>query len=87
LTIVIITHEMKVIKEICTHVAVIDQAQIVEQGLVESVFIHPQSGIAKEFISSIFPNELPNQLLKEWPCTPVPGLYGSIFSAVQLRNR
>jgi D-methionine transport system ATP-binding protein len=65
LTIVIITHEMKVIKEICTDVAVIDQAQIVEMGPVESVFIQPQSGIAKDFVSSIFPNELPNQLLRE----------------------
>lgn len=65
LTIVIITHEMKVVKEICTDVAVIDQAQIVEQGPVESVFINPQSKIAQEFISSVFPNELPAQLLKE----------------------
>lgn len=65
LTIVIITHEMKVIKEICTDVAVIDQAQIVEQGSVESVFINPQSNIAKEFISSVFPNRLPAQLLRE----------------------
>lgn len=65
LTIVIITHEMKVIKEICTDVAVIDQAQIIEQGSVESVFIHPQSTVAKEFISSVFPNKLPAQLLRE----------------------
>ena len=65
LTIVIITHEMKVIKEICTDVAVIDQAEIIEQGSVESVFIHPQSNIAKEFISSVFPNEFPAQLLLE----------------------
>lgn len=65
LTIVIITHEMKVIKEICTDVAVIDQSQIVENGSVESVFIHPQSTIAKEFISSVFPNQLPAQLLRE----------------------
>lgn len=70
LTIVIITHEMKVIKEICTDVAVIDQAKIIEQGPVESVFIHPQSSIAKEFISSVFPNELPPQLLKELALHP-----------------
>ncbi|NLI92778.1 MAG: methionine ABC transporter ATP-binding protein [Peptococcaceae bacterium] len=70
LTIVIITHEMKVIKEICTDVAVIDQSQIVERGPVESVFIHPQSDIAKEFVSSIFPNELPNELLRELSLHP-----------------
>lgn len=63
LTIIIITHEMKVIKEICTDVAVIDAAQIVEFGPVESVFIQPKSPIAKDFISSVFPNELPADLL------------------------
>jgi len=70
LTIVIITHEMKVIKEICTDVAVIDQSQIIEQGSVESVFIHPQSSIAKEFISSVLPNDLPAQLLRELALHP-----------------
>ncbi|NLP44277.1 MAG: methionine ABC transporter ATP-binding protein [Peptococcaceae bacterium] len=65
LTIVIITHEMKVIKEICTDVAVIDQAQIVEHGPIESVFINPQSNIAKDFIASVFPNKLSPQLLCE----------------------
>ncbi|MFA6809301.1 MAG: methionine ABC transporter ATP-binding protein [Eubacteriales bacterium] len=65
LTIVLITHEMKVIKEICTDVAVIDQSIITEHGPIEAVFIHPQSKIAKEFISSVFPNELPEDLLKE----------------------
>ncbi|ODA42329.1 ATP-binding cassette domain-containing protein [Desulfosporosinus sp. BG] len=66
LTIVMITHEMKVVKEICTHVAVIHQARIVENGPVESVFIQPQSDIAKEFIATVFPSELPADLLKEF---------------------
>jgi D-methionine transport system ATP-binding protein len=70
LTIVLITHEMKVIKEICTNVAVIHQAQIVEQGPVETVFIHPQSAIAREFVASIFPNELPVELLPELALHP-----------------
>lgn len=65
LTIVMITHEMKVVKEICTDVAVIHEARIVENGPVESVFIKPQSDIAKQFISTVFPNELPADLLKE----------------------
>ena len=56
---------MKVIKEICTDVAVIDQAQIVEHGPIESVFINPQSNIAKDFIASVFPNKLSPQLLCE----------------------
>jgi len=65
LTIVMITHEMKVVKEICTDVAVIHEARIVENGPVESVFIKPQSDIARQFISTVFPNELPADLLKE----------------------
>jgi len=70
LTIVMITHEMKVIKEICTDVAVIHNARIVENGPVESIFTNPQSAIAKEFISSIFPNQLPASLLKELATHP-----------------
>lgn len=70
LTIVMITHEMKVIKEICTDVAVIHKAQIVEHGPIESVFIQPQSEIAKEFIATVFPNELPADLLRELATHP-----------------
>lgn len=70
LTIILITHEMKVVKEICTDVAVIHEAKIVEHGPVESVFIQPQSSIAKEFISTVFPNELPADLLRELSTHP-----------------
>lgn len=49
-TIVIITHEMKVIESICTKVAVIDQSQIAEVGSVAEVFANPKSDIAKELI-------------------------------------
>ncbi|AFL99803.1 ABC-type metal ion transport system, ATPase component [Desulfitobacterium dehalogenans ATCC 51507] len=70
LTIIMITHEMKVVKEICTDVAVIHESKIAEQGPVESVFIHPQSSVAKEFISTVFPNELPGDLLRELATHP-----------------
>ncbi|MEL1134755.1 methionine ABC transporter ATP-binding protein [Desulfitobacterium sp. THU1] len=70
LTIIMITHEMKVVKEICTDVAVIHEAKIAEQGPVEAVFIQPQSRIAKEFISTVFPNELPLDLLQELATHP-----------------
>ena len=49
-TIIVITHEMKVIEQICNKVAVIDQSHIVEQGLVRDVFLAPQSQIARELI-------------------------------------
>lgn len=50
LTIVIITHEMEVIRSICHRVAVIHDSQIVEEGPVENVFLHPQSKITQDFI-------------------------------------
>ncbi len=53
ITIVIITHEMKVIEKICNRVAVIDESHIVEIGDVKEVFLHPKSKIARQLI---FPN-------------------------------
>jgi len=49
-TIVVITHEMRVIDQICDRVAVIDSSQIAEVGYVSDVFTSPQSDIAKELI-------------------------------------
>lgn len=49
-TIVVITHEMKVIDSICDRVAVIDSSRIAEEGKVSEVFTNPQSQIARELI-------------------------------------
>lgn len=49
-TIVVITHEMKVIDQICDRVAVIDHSRIAEEGRVSDVFTNPQSQIARELI-------------------------------------
>ena len=49
-TIVVITHEMKVIDQICDRVAVIDQSRIAEMGTVSEVFTSPKSDIARELI-------------------------------------
>lgn len=59
LTVVVITHEMQVIKDICDKVAVIDKGVIAEQGSVLEVFTNPQQAITKEFISVLLSNELP----------------------------
>ena len=50
ITIVLITHEMAVVKEICTHVAVMDHGEVVEQGDVYTVFANPQKDITQNFI-------------------------------------
>ncbi len=59
LTILLITHEMEVIKTICDKVAVIDHGQLAEQGKVEQIFIHPEKEITKGFIQSSLNVELP----------------------------
>lgn len=51
ITIVIITHQMAVIREICTHVAIVEQGRLVEQGTVTEIFDHPKSQAARELIS------------------------------------
>ncbi|QKE65088.1 methionine ABC transporter ATP-binding protein [Aquipseudomonas campi] len=50
LTIVLITHEMDVIRRVCDQVAVMDGGQIVEQGPVAQVFLHPQHATTKRFV-------------------------------------
>ncbi len=62
LTIIIITHEMQVIKDICHKVAVIENGKILEQGPVVDVFINPQYPTTKEFVDSIITQNLPEGL-------------------------
>ncbi len=50
ITIVIITHQMSVVREICTHVAIMNEGQVAEQGLVSEIFSRPKSAVAKEII-------------------------------------
>ena len=50
ITIVIITHQMAVIREICKHVAILNHGVLVEEGEVEEIFNHPKSEAARELI-------------------------------------
>lgn len=50
ITIVIITHEMSVVQEICTHVAIIDGGYLAETGTVEDVFTAPKTSAAKKLV-------------------------------------
>ena len=52
-TILVITHEMDVVKTICSHVAVMERGRIVEQGEVYDVFSDPQAAATKRFVSSV----------------------------------
>lgn len=50
ITIIIITHEMRVVETICNKVAIIDESKIKETGLVKDIFVNPKTPIAKNLI-------------------------------------
>ena len=52
ITIVVITHEMDVVKEICNRVAVMDHGNVVEEGEVFSIFAIPQNKVTRDFIKT-----------------------------------
>lgn len=53
ITILLITHEMDVIRKICNKVAVMENGRVVEHGSVYSVFSDPQQGVSQRFVSSV----------------------------------
>lgn len=65
ITIVLITHEMHVIKKICDRVAVMDNGRIVEQGSVIDLFYSPQTNTSRKFIQGVFDMEIPELLLSK----------------------
>ena len=65
LTIVIITHQMEVIKEICSKVAVMENGKIVEQGEVFNIFAAPKDEVTKRFIRSTSSLTKIEQLIEE----------------------
>ena len=53
ITVIIITHQMSVVEEICNHVAILDEGRVVEEGAVGAIFSNPKSDAAKRLV---FPN-------------------------------
>lgn len=60
ITIVIITHQMSVVREICSHVAIMKSGEVVEDGKVSQIFTHPKSDVARELISRDLGNDIEN---------------------------
>ncbi|OAT80559.1 methionine ABC transporter ATP-binding protein [Bacillus sp. MKU004] len=71
LTIVLITHEMHVIKKICHRVAVMENGKVAELGDVLEVFRNPQQQVTKRFVKEVSEDqdsdEVIEQLIKEYP--------------------
>lgn len=53
LTVVMITHQMEVVRDACSQVAVINDGKVVELGSVNDIFLNPQSPVTKDFLSNI----------------------------------
>ena len=53
ITVIVITHQMSVVEEICSHVAILDNGEVVESGAVGTVFASPKSAAARRLV---FPN-------------------------------
>ena len=77
ITILIITHQMSVVTEICQKVAIIDGGRLVEEGDVGEIFASPRSDAARELISSlpegIRKNRPPESVQKRYPWKSGPG--------------
>lgn len=69
-TVMLITHEMEVVKSVCDKVAIIDKGQIVESGSVLDLFTKPQSEVAKEFVATTTKVELPINLKERLKDSP-----------------
>lgn len=63
LTMVVITHEMNVIKDICDSVAVIDNAKVVESGSVLDLFTQPRTPTARRFINTVINIDVPEAVV------------------------
>ncbi|WP_019414797.1 methionine ABC transporter ATP-binding protein [Paenisporosarcina sp. TG20] len=63
ITILLITHEMSVIREICNKVAVMEGGLVVEQGSVLNVFASPQTEPAQNFVRTVIHDEIPQSVV------------------------
>jgi D-methionine transport system ATP-binding protein len=62
ITIVLVTHDMSVIREICDQVCVLNSGQVVETGPVESILLRPQHEITQSLVSHLFIKDLPRTI-------------------------
>ncbi|MFF2483121.1 methionine ABC transporter ATP-binding protein [Paenibacillus sp. NPDC058071] len=62
LTIILITHEMEVVKELCHRVAIMQSGKVIEEGSVYEIFANPLEPLTREFISNVLEFKLPDKL-------------------------
>lgn len=64
ITIVLITHEMDVVKEICDRMAIMQNGKVIEEGAVYDIFANPEKSLTQEFISSVVSFDIPPTILQ-----------------------
>ncbi|MBM7609671.1 D-methionine transport system ATP-binding protein [Lysinibacillus composti] len=65
ITIVLITHEMDVVKEICNRMAIMQDGRVIEEGHVYDIFAQPKEPLTQEFINSVVSFDIPSEILKD----------------------
>lgn len=78
LTVVMITHQMEVVRDACDFVAVLDNGRIVEQGTVKELFAHPKTDVSKDFLSHLTTVDADRSSMVFW--SNVPGRYTLRFA-------
>jgi D-methionine transport system ATP-binding protein len=73
LTVVMITHQMEVVRDACDVVAVLDEGTIVEQGTVKELFAHPKTDVSKDFLSHLTSADTDRDSIVYW--SKVPGRF------------
>ncbi|KUJ00205.1 methionine ABC transporter ATP-binding protein MetN [Vibrio sp. MEBiC08052] len=75
ITILLITHEMDVVKSICHEVAIIGDGELVEKGSISDIFAHPKTELAHQFIRSTLDLSIPEDYESRLHPQRVPGSY------------
>lgn len=65
ITIIIVTHQIRVIQKICRHVAVMEEGKVVESGSVFDVFSTPKEPITQNFVRTVIPDQIPVSVVKK----------------------
>ncbi len=69
-TIILITHDMAIVREICDEVCVLEAGQIVEKNDITSILLHPQHAVTKSLIRHLMTKDLPHHLQEKLNKTP-----------------
>lgn len=64
-TILFVTHTIRVVQKLCNKVAILEHGKLVENGSVIDIFSKPKSTIAKRFVETVIPSKIPESIVAE----------------------